>query len=222
MTIGASNLTSSYDNVDRSTYTTASVAPTANALLLLTVLSRKASTTASAPSSVTGNDLTWVKIVEVATANGFSNLSVWRAMGAAPSAGTISIPLGSSHAGCAWSLNEFTGVDTTGTDGAGAIVQSDSYTDTGVTSALLTLAVFASSNNVAFGAVGVAVDEAITVGSGFTGLSSDFGSAINASLRTEYQRNDRTVDFSWTTSGNPVEIAIEIKEDTTAFFNMFD
>jgi len=101
------------------TFTTASVTPGANKLQLLYVWSQ-AAVAPNAPT-VTGNGLTWVQVATIVFGT-TRRLTLFRALGASPSAGTISIAFaGQSQTAGLWRLTEFAGVDTSGTNGSGAI-----------------------------------------------------------------------------------------------------
>jgi len=219
MTVTASSLTNSYDNVDRTSYTTASISPSSNKLLLLAVYTRIGASVV-VPTSVTGNGLTWVLVAEVGT--GTHNLSVWRAMGASPSAGTVVIDYsGVTQTGCAWEICEFTGMDTSGTNGSGAIVQSVATAFASATSAEVTLAAFGSADNATFGCFGKADNEAITQGTGFTSLSNPFGGTPVATMLTEFRNdNDTSVDASWVSSAASRGIGVEIKAAAVGWSNI--
>jgi hypothetical protein len=107
---------------------TASVTPGANRLVLV-VVGNTHGTTANAVT-LTGNGLTYVQIGTLQFNGVLSRLSVFRAMGAAPTAGSITITVGGAQTatGIGWTVWEINGVDTTGTNGSGAIVQSPSAT----------------------------------------------------------------------------------------------
>lgn len=211
--IAVNLLTSGQDTTDATSYATSSVTPTANALVLIYIYQRQA-TSPAAPTSVTGNGLTWVKVTDVTSAALASRrISVWRAMGASPSAGAITINLAATQTQCTWAVLEFTGVDTTGTNGSGAIVQSGVTPDPSTgTSGLITLSAFGSTNNYAYGAFHHFANEASTQGSGFT-EAYDIANSENAGgNEVEYKANDNTVDASWTTSIDFLGIAIEVKQ----------
>ena len=77
-------------------------------------------------------------------------LIVFRAMGASPSAGAVTIDFaGDTHLGCAWSIVEFAGVDTGGTNGSAAVVQSNNNREDGDSDQALsvTLASFGAADN---------------------------------------------------------------------------
>lgn len=215
MALAVNALTSGSDTVDRTTYTTASVTPTANALVLVAAYSRR--NPGVDVSSISGNGLTWVKIASVtSTALTFRYISLWRAMGASPSAGTIGITWAGQCNNSAWSVFEITGTDTSGTDGSGAIVQSGTSPDPSTgTSGTITLSAFGSTNNMGVGFFHHNADEATTPGSGFTEIHDIQISENTAGMNTEYKVNDNTVDASWTTSIDWLGIAIEVKQDTS-------
>ena len=195
---------------------TASITPTANRLIIADILSLDSSglNAGAAPSSLTSTGLTWVKITDVSySLAGFTTyLSRWRAMGASPSAGVVTIafpPTGQTD--IIWSIYESNGdVDTTGTNGSGAIVQSVTNTGTG-TSLAVTLAAFGSADNSALGFFGTENAGSFTVGSGFTQIH-----ALDVSL-TEHKLNDTSVDATYSVSGNWAGIATEVKAATAAF-----
>lgn len=89
--------------------------PGSNELCLLFIAQRNETLT----PSVSGNGLTWVEITSVDNSQGQNGISVWRAMGASPSTGSISVTNTSGFdvaVAC-----RFSGVDTSGTNGSGAI-----------------------------------------------------------------------------------------------------
>jgi hypothetical protein len=211
--LSQNNLTNGYDEVDATSFTTASVTPSANALLLLTV---SASVTGgSAAPTITGNGLTWVQVVTRQTSYGDSwdsrRITIFRAMGASPTTGTITIDFsGITQSRCLWSLSEFTGADTSGTDGSGAIVQSGGNDQSGGTSLTVTLSAFSSANNMAYGAIHHWWNEATTLGTGFSEIYDTTTSSGTTGFQTQYKLNDETVDWSWTTSVRASAIALEI------------
>src|SRR5438132_12326875 len=117
MAIVNTNLTSGgngsgFSNSDN----TASIAPSANQLVLAWVAHDVTSGTPNTPT-LTGCSLTWVL---VATAvSGITRISLFRALGAAPTTGAVTIDFGGQtqneeH----WSISQFAGVNTGGTNGS--------------------------------------------------------------------------------------------------------
>lgn len=129
-------------------FQTASVSPGANKLLLLCVQVYRASGTPATPT-VSGNGLTWVQVDSVLFRSD-SRIAVFRAMGAAPTSGVITITAASSTL-VLWSLHEIDGIDTGGTNGSAAIIQSGTNSAPGASSLTVTLAAFASAASAGFG-----------------------------------------------------------------------
>ena len=218
MAITVANLTSDGSTTDGTSFSTASVTPGSNRLVLLTVDYTPASGTAA--PTVTGNGLTWVEIAggEYGGAGAGRIVRMFRAMGASPSAGAVTMDFGAvSQGSLNWSVDEANGVDTSGTNGSGAVVQSvTSLPSTNGLSLSLTLAALGSANNVAFGGFSHAAAETSTVGSGFTALANRSIGTPALSLLTEYQLNVTAVDASWATSTTRGAVAIEIKASAGA------
>jgi len=216
MTITASLLTSAYNNADQTSYATASITPPAGQLILAWVYNRKAAPTAA--PTLSGNGLTWVGVATETTITDNGRLTLFRAMGAAPSAGAVTIDFaGITQIGCAWAIVAYNNVDTSGTDGSGAIVQSATNLLLANGMALtVTLAAFASALNATAGAIGVNANEAISQGAGFTQTTEVGGATPNATEDVQFRSdNDTTVDWSWTTNTLAVAIAVELKERVT-------
>jgi hypothetical protein len=219
MAITAVNLTNDGTTTDAVSFTTASISPTANRLILLAVSCRPA--TGSAAPTVTGNGLTWVPVGggEYGGAGARRTVRVWRAMGASPTSGVITLDFGAvTVASINWSVDEFAGVDTSGTNGSGAIVQSAATINaTASTSITQTLSAFGSTSNVGYGAVSHALNATLTVGSGFAALCNRSIGTDNISLLTEWLVNDNTVDASWAGSTTRGIVAAEIKAGASDF-----
>lgn len=220
MALAASNLTSGVSNTDASSYDTASVSPTANALVLLSVSTRRNAATPAQPTA-SGCGLTWVvEKTQLSYSAGTPNrrLTIFRAMGSSPSTGVITISCTDTQTEAAWSVDQITGTDTSGTNGSGAIVQSGSNNDGGVTatSCTITLSAFSSANNMAYGAKTHTDATATTPGTGFTELAEQTSAENGTGFETEYKVNDNTVDWSWTGSNSWFAAALEIKQATTS------
>lgn len=224
MAVTQALLTADASATDATSYVTASVSPTANRLLLLAVASSDHNTAAP---TVTGNGLTWV---EVHTRTfGFSGtfdrrrVTVFRAMGASPSAGAVTILFDVSDlaTGCAWVLSEFDGMDTSGTNGSGAIVQVDGTDiDTAVTTLTVTLAAFASATNATWGAFFSGTT--ITPGTDFTQIAEALSTpSPSYRLLTEWRNvADTTVDASWASTSWTGAVVIEIAEAAGALVSL--
>lgn len=220
MAISASNITTGSDVVAGSSTTTASVSPASNNLILLTVTQRTGITANPNQPTATGNGLTWVVVNSVVfdtTSSSRRRVTVLRAMGASPSSGAITIDCGGqTQTGIDWSVDQFSGVDTTGTNGSGAIVQSATNFDASGTASTLsvTLAAFSSTNNATFGGWGQGnpASTTATAGSGFTLLGDETTDVTDCKLTTEWKStNDTGVDISYSQAGEIGGVAIEIK-----------
>lgn len=211
MAITATSLTSGGDNVSKTSYSTASITPSANKLILLWI----ASYSSNAPSSITGNGLTWVLVDSRLAAYG---VALYRAMGASPTTGAITINYASSPTRLTWGVAEFSGVDTSGTNGSGAIVQSASNESHNTGALTVTLAAFGSASNATFGCFGSG--SGMTEGSGFTAVNSgSTGGGGGDEVRSfgEFRSdNDTTVDITGSASYWEGGVAIEIKAAATS------
>lgn len=213
--ISCSNLTANDSATDATSYNTASITPSADNLVILTVTSHIASGPPVEPTA-TGNGLTWVSMNTNTTNHSSTRRTTqFRAMGASPSTGAITIDFGAeTQLAVIWAVDQCSGVDTSGTNGSGAIVQVGDSTGTGfATSQTITLSAFGSADNAAYGYMQHGTNEATTFGSGFAELSdnnlSDGGLLFGA--QTQWVLNDNTVDWTWATSSRMQGVATEIK-----------
>lgn len=219
-TVSGSNLTSGSSTTDGTSFSTASITPAANALILLTFLSRRGDSVEPAvPSSVTGNGLTWVQVNSIyydTTSTSRRTLTVFRAMGDSPSTGAISITVPATLTSAVWSVDQFTGVDTSGTNGSGAVVQSATNLTASGTSLTATLSSFGSTNNATFGAFGNSDGLfSSTAGSGFAKLGDAADAETSSRCTTEWLvSNDTTVDMAFSSATELGGIAVEIKANS--------
>lgn len=217
--ITRTTLTNGNQNGTLTSVDTASVSPSANKLQLLSFSVRNGSNVTPTISSVTGCNLTWELVDSIAfdtSASSLRKLFVYRALGSSPTTGAITIDLGGTDTDVTWSLEEFTGMDTSGTNGSGAIVQSTTNKDeAGSASSLtVTLGAFSSEANATFGVFGTGNDtDGHVVGSGFTLAGNSPGAGVNGlSTTTEFRLdNDTSVDMTLTSGVQFGGIAIEIK-----------
>jgi hypothetical protein len=214
MAINLTSLTGSGSGANATSYATASITPTANRLILAAVCSSGANTL-FAPT-LTGNGLTWVHIAgtESGDSNSDVRVDVFRAMGASPSAGAVTIDYaGVTMSRCNWSIIETPDIDTAGTNGSGAIVQSKTAAATTGTAGTADFdAAFGDgTNNATYSAIGNRNSaEAITPEAGFTELH-DVGNESQM-LETMWRLGeDQTPAPTWTTSARWAQVAIEIK-----------
>ena len=208
-------LTSGGSSTDTTSYTTASITPSASKLILAAVVNwcNNAST---APTIAVANGLTWVEVLTNPYVSGDTSrrITLFRAMGAAPTTGAYTITTPANTFGCHWAIIEFGNVNTGGTHGSSAVVQSAEAESTGSTTITVTLGAFGSTNNATFGCFGSATTATTwTPGTGFTEISD--GGSDGQSLLTEWRvDNDTSVDATASTLGGVgiAGIAIEIAE----------
>lgn len=217
MAVTAANLTASYSNTDATSYATASVAPGSNRLLLLAVESNTGDSSTPAAPTVTGNGLTWVQVASIAYDTGGTRrgrLTLFRAMGASPSSGAITIDFGAAtQTVCVWSLDEFAGVDTGGTNGSAAVVQSNTASSAGTSSLSVTLASFAdATNNAAYGAFSKQDNpSSFTAEGGYTTLSDTASTTPKSRLGVEWKvGEDTTVTATAGSTNQGGCVAVEI------------
>lgn len=219
MAITKTNLTSGSNTTDATSFQTANITPTANRLVLVAVLSSIASTPPNAPT-LTGNGLTYVKITEVTfhtIASPWSRLSLWRAMGASPTTGRITIDFGAQTQGCCvWSVSEYDGINTGGTNGSGAIVQSQiAQADASAGPLAVTLSAFGHADNATFAAFGSGLNGSFSPNGGLTEIHDTATSSPATTLETCWSAsNDTSPDATPNTTGDLAGIAIEIKSAT--------
>lgn len=220
--VSASLLTSSQDNTNGTSASTASITPSANKLVLACIRTRRAG--AISDPAVTGNGLTWVKVVGIdynTVASPAQHFYIYRAMGASPTSGAVTIDTSASgsQTSYSWSIVEFTGMDTSGTNGSGAIVQSASTRGDAQTGLTPTLGAFGSVNNATFACFAGAANNAITEEGGWTELSDagfdDAGVDIYRMQAQFLASNDTSPNATWT-SMDSAALSIEIKAAATA------
>lgn len=216
-------LTSGFSLTDGTVYTTNSVSPGANRLLTLCVENGQAPGATVVGPSIVGNGLTWVEDKAQVFQFGSSRMAVYRSMGAAPSAGVITLTFSLTQRRCLWILLEETGIDTGGNQGSGAIasVPAAVLNSSGaVTSLTASLSAFASADNMAIGFFAARRNAALSIapGAGFTELV-EVDSGLDAEgaghiLMAEYKLNDPSVDATYSASVQQnwaAAIALEIK-----------
>lgn len=218
MTIAAATLAGNFSNTDATSYATASVTPTANRLVLIAVMGSTLGS--SAAPTLSGNGLTYVEVASQHLGDAGNRLSVFRAMGASPSAGAITIDFaGVTQLRCHWSVVEFSDVDTGGSNGADGVRQSATAVGANVSSLEVTLAAFGNSANATYGAFGWnELTISAFVGAGFTQLHWIGPAEQPRYIFTEWRAdNDTSVDMSWNALvDNSAGIALELKSATPA------
>lgn len=198
--------------------TSSSWTPGSNELCLCLIANRGTNTPANYTSGVTGNGLTWVKVLEQDDTQNAINLSVWRAMGSSPSAGGVTVTFAVDPVSCNFQVIRLSGVKTTGTNGSGAIGNTASADTGGSDSSPATTSVTTTAANSRVIGFGAGRGQTWTKGSAFTNIlvNQTASSAGNISRsNSEYQDvagsgSATTVDFSLSSAGDWVIAGIEI------------
>lgn len=221
--VSCANLTSGNDVDGGSSATTASITLTSNKLSLISITSRHGTADPNHPT-VTG----WTEVSSLAydTSAGASQkrVTVLRRLASGDSTGTLTIDFaGQGQTDIAWVVDEFTGMDTGGTNGANAIVQTATNIETSGTATTLTatLSSFSAVNNATYGAIAIGNKTlTVTPGSGFTKISDGEAGLNGVHMTGEFRNdNDTTVDFVTSVAGELGVIAIEIKSATPSLIN---
>lgn len=204
--------------------TSTSWTPGSNELLLCLIANRGAGTPSSYNSGVSGNGLTWEKILERDDVQNQINLTAWRAMGSSPISGGVTVTFGTNPTACSFQLIRISGAVTSGTNGSGAI-GATATADTGATDTTTptTSITTTAANSWALGFAAGRV-QTYSVGSGFTAilLNQIANSGGNtARSNTEYKEvassgTNTTVDFSQASATDWAIAAIEILLAVTA------
>ena len=216
MAITKANLTSGGDATNLNAYPTASITPSANKLIIAVIGNVRGTVPATIPT-LSGNGLTWVQIETKLNAAENRRITMFRAMGSSPSAEAITIDFGGvGQNNCSWSIFEFDGVDTTGTNGSGAVGQiSTAATVLNTTSLDIILLTFGSVNDGTCSGFIVADNIAIEPDAD-AGWAEIHESQVNDGsgsqvLETQWNPgNDLTCSASWGSDESAAGIAFEI------------
>ena len=213
--LSPTNLTAGGSNTAATSYTTASITPSANALVLASVYNNADPLVPNTPT-LTGNGLTWVEVVTRLDGVTNTRITLFRAMGSAPSAGAVTIDMaGQSQAnGSTWIVTEFSGADTSGTNGSAAVIQGAGAGCVFGSTLTVTLGAFSSAANATYGAIVITGIKDIVPGSGFTQIRElqDTQPPGTISVQDEWKStNDTSVDWTWSGSHCNYAVAAELK-----------
>lgn len=182
---------------------------------ILAVINTRAASLPNAPT-VTMTGRTWTQIATVVNAANNWRITFFRSMGGAASGGVTIDFAAQTQDNYKFTFEEFSGVVTTGTNGADAVVQNANNNNSGTqTGIVVTLAALGNANNATYGCIGRSTATTISMGTGFSALLA-FDSGLFGD-QSEWQINDNTVDWTWASeSANSIAMAIEIKALITA------
>lgn len=204
-------------DADATSFNTANISPGANMLILVEVHSKDDG--AATTPTLSGCTMTWVQVATVNFNGGSSSVTLFRSLSATPgSACALTIDFsGSTQQEISWIIHQWDGVDTSGTNGSGAIVQSATNSaETGM-SLSVTLAAFGDAvNNAAVGFFGRNGSGAPTVGAGGYTLLGDFLPNARRASAEYLIGQDTSVDMSWATNNAMGGVAVEVKSASGA------
>lgn len=211
MALAASNLTSTWDNVDRTSYSTASISPAANSLLIVYVFVSAASVAGS--GVVAGLGLTW-NLVNSRLDGGRSQAVHWAQCGASPGSGALTLTWTGGDAtstGLGWFVIQVTGHNT-----AAPIVQFKLAGGDGSSSAApsgtLTNAIGAAGNRV-MSFVSHRISEVTNPRASWTELGDHNGTVPATGIECQWRNdgtNETTFSATYATSARYIFHAIEI------------
>lgn len=192
-------------------YPTGVHAPSSNHLNLAAILNTGDDGVAP---TIIGNGLTWVQITTFVY-DVTKRVTLFRSLsGGLPAAGTAFIDFsGNTQAGCSWVFAGVRGVDQSGGDGSGAVVQAASNGASASTALTITLNSFASTDNGALAAFALDDDVAVAPKSGWAELAEILLNDGADSATNEVQwidSNDTTPTATAATAEEWGGIAVEI------------
>lgn len=192
------------DTVARSTYTSQTFVAVNGRLYLIVVIYTPHTASGGTISAIVSTGGLTCVIIGTATGLSFSGgsyaIAVARALVlSGAGSGTIAAQFATNRTGCIIHVIEVDGVDTSGTNGSGAVLQPTENTGLSGVSPSVALGPFGSINNATFGAFGTAINTIPTVGTNFTSVASGTYNSPNTAGRSEYAlSNQTTVDASTT------------------------
>lgn len=192
-----------------------SITPVANRLYLLGITFSGTSLRTATISTTTGLVFQLVTEITYDTVAAPTNrLAVYRAMRSSGlGAGTITVTTSGAVSHCVCALHEFDGVNTGGTDGSSAVVQSATARGDSGSSYAVTLAAFGGTDNASFLAVSTADDVNITAEAGHTELTNTSPGTEAIALYTQWRNphgSDTTPSATCATAENWGAVALEI------------
>lgn len=206
--VTATHLLTAGGGVTASSFVTASISPGANQLIILFVHSHRNGGGNPNIPTVTGAGMTWTQVAtKLGTVDTSHRVTMFRALSPSPGSGALTIDFAAQNQDeTIWSISEFAGVDTSGTNGANAVVQSGTLDGTG-TSLTITLSAFSNTNNATHGVV--TAQDTVTKGANFVELANYNNFDI---IESEWASSNQTaVNWTFGNSTNAFAIAIEIK-----------
>ena len=180
MAITRTGKTTSFSSSVLSVLTTASITPTANALVIATLWYTRASSLAVEVPTCSGNGLTWVLVKNLQLgANLDCGVATFAALGSAPSPGPVTFTFSNAHGEFLWEIGEYTGPEISTTQPYGNVASAQTTSPATSASPLtITMGAFSSASNRPYG-VGVNRGSTLSGEASWTSLESDgWGSPV--------------------------------------------
>lgn len=213
-------LTNNTSDTNQTSFSTASVTLTANRLILLFVVTRHGTVEPNVPTA-TSTGATWAT-VDSQVFNTLQKISVLRTMVSSDQTGAIAVDFaGQTQNTQAWSVVECSSVDTSGTNGSGAVVTSNKNSVSTNTVITLTFSAYSSSNNrpvVGFGANPINSTGTID----WTSLSNQSSAAEGIALGVAWRdaTDDTTASYTYGFNANMGGVGVEVKGPSQATRSM--
>lgn len=208
-TIAYTAKTSGSSTTDGTTFTTASVTPGNNSLMVVAVLSMRTTSGVESPT-VTGTGITYDLVTYKDVQSGTQRLSIYRGMVSSGTASAISIVHTVSHDSCAWAVLQYDNVNTSGTNGAGAVIQWASANTPSATSLGVSLASLEVASNRNVTAIGLSTNASVTPDADFTERTDNAIGSNNGTLETQDAANQQNCTASFSSAAAAI-ISLEIR-----------
>lgn len=211
MAITVTALTGAGDATNGTSHVTASISPTGNRLVIADVFA--AVSGVPVEPTLSGNGITWVSEATKTDATVNIRITRFRGMVATPSAGAVTITHSATVDRCIWSIYEIADVDTSGTNGSGAMVQTVTGNAIDAT-ATVSLAAFGAAGNAVILGAGKVNGDDVTPEGGHTQIhdvSLVDGGDTN-SIYSQYKvGEDTSPSATWSSGTFWIGMASEIK-----------
>lgn len=218
MPITMTLLIGEFNDANQASYTTGTITPTANSLVLYGIHSVRSVSPPAVPTvtSNTGLNVTWTQVETIPfnpISAPISRGTLFRALHASPGSGTTTIDFGAvTQERCAWIIAEFAGVDTGGTNGAAAVVQAVTKAINSATVIDPVLANFGDPvNNAAYILACLRADIALDHEAGWTEISEQNPTENFRTAAAWRVGEDTTPTYTWATLNPAGGVAVEIK-----------
>jgi len=215
MAITKTSLTTGVTGGPTTTFNTPSVTPDANSLITIAIASHDQGSGDPGTPTVTGNGITYAQVLGGVFFNGGYCTHIFRGMAASPSAGAITIAFGTNQDFLLWSIMDFLGIDTSGTNGAGAIGlngAAGAFPGSSVSEDLSGLGSL-TSGSATYGLLYAHNDFAgtFTPGSGYTLVDAQ-NDGVSTNMGTEWRPDGQAlIGFSYSSSQTLGVLGLEIK-----------